>query len=453
MTSLALAGDLIWSVARGRLLPAGHRGKKGIVVKRCASCAADIADIALHCPHCGFKQSATADAQAAISGAPVPSNSKTVMGYAAGDVIAEMLRNAGSSPAIVPPPADEHVPPPIPLPRLAPAPPPPAPYMPPSGPVPPLAAAVLAVPPPIPEPKPLEIAAYQKAAPPIIASQHFAATPNPVVPHIHVHEPYAATLSSIMILGGVLLLGAFVVPISMHPLEFNWDVIRTMPAAQSLPILILGAVGLVSFIVGLLPMPSTARGAIAVIAALVPLVHAFIIGKNNPSEHFDPSNWRAFAIIGGGLVLIAALLLRQEYRSSIGVRIVSTMASLAVLAAFFVPANSNIPAVMMFRVLMHSPGATKVEAMVLLIPVVAILALFTWERASSSAGSKSLAWILILMPMLITVPPLLASRVVGEMAVNAPGQLLFWVLPCCIAALFGYGVATITGRQLGAPTR
>ena len=434
----------------GATLPCGATWKKGIVVKRCASCAADIADIALHCPHCGAKQSANADAQAAISGAPLPSNSKTVMGYSAGDVIAEMLRNSGSNPAIVPPPAYA-APPPTPLPRLAPAPPPPAPYIPPSGPMPPVAAPVIAKPPPTPEPKPIEIAAYEKAAPRAVPPQHYTPTPHPLATHAPIREPYAASLSTIMILCGVLLIGTFVIPISMNPLEFNWDVIRTMPAAQTLPILILGAVGLISLIVGMLPMPSTARGTIAVIAALVPLVDSFIVGKNNPSEHFDPANWRSLAIVGGGLVLIAALLLRQEYRSSIGVRIVSTIASLAVLAAFFVPADSTIPAVLMFRVLMHSPGATKVEAIALLLPVVAVLALFTWERSTSSAGSKSLAWILILMPMLLTVPPVLASRAVGEMAINAPGHLLFWVLPCCIAALFGYGVAAITGRQLGSP--
>lgn len=59
-------------------------------MKKCTSCTKDLPDAALHCVFCGAKQ-------AAAPAAP-PSNAKTVMGYSAGDLVAQLQAQGGQLP-------------------------------------------------------------------------------------------------------------------------------------------------------------------------------------------------------------------------------------------------------------------------------------------------------------------------------------------------------------------
>lgn len=72
-------------------------------MKKCVSCSRDLPDTAMHCSYCGSMQSS-------VPGAPVPGQpAKTLLGYAAGDELKQMLGKTPppertAPPAIAPPP-------------------------------------------------------------------------------------------------------------------------------------------------------------------------------------------------------------------------------------------------------------------------------------------------------------------------------------------------------------
>ena len=463
-------------------------------MKKCSSCTKDLPDSALHCVFCGAKQAP----------APVPGSAaqqaKTVLGYQAADVMKDMAARArgtgsqpppmagfaptqaapmGSAPTLAASPGAMSRPQPIAQPMGPPMgpppisqPPPPSPSQaptmfipggggPPQGgynapapagyPPPPAPAGYPPAPPPpsyAPQPMaqhgsaPVPMAQYHQpsgpaAVPPYLASQSAARAVRPI-------EPYSDGLKLVMLSFGILLLGAFATPIGTNPMVFHWNTIVDAPGVVKLTSLMLVASGLLALVIALLPLAAVGRGAIA--AAIGVFIVATPYIQAGALDH-----WQTLVTALGGLSIVAGLLLRQEYREASLGRIVTTVGAVLILATYLIPAGGTVPLVGFFQLLIDVPGAqAKVGALLLLVPaVLAIVSLLVWMPAPSSAGAKAIAWIWIVMPAAFGLIAVAITGDFGGAVKQSPfGALMAWVPASAAAALVGYGVATVLGKQL-----
>jgi hypothetical protein len=437
-------------------------------VKKCTSCAKDLPDSALHCVFCGAKQAP----------APVPgtaqAQARTVLGYQASDVVKEMQQRGlpvpqRPGPSSAPPPMGQPSAPPM----MQPPPPQAAPPRPGSaqaatvfiqggqGPGPmPMGSGPLAppmqqpmhppqpayVPPPAapayqPAPMPQQ-SAYQPApvaaTPPYLASQTASRASRPV-------EPYNEGLKLVMLSFGILLVGAFCTPVLTQPeMGFHWNAVIDSPGKLKLPSLILGAVGLLSIVMALVPLPAPGRGIIAVLLGVSPTLGNIIVAG-------DIGEWQTLILFLGGLLLPAGLLLRHEYREHGMPRILTTIGAVCVLAAVLIPAGGgDPPLILAFRGLIEAPGEAKVAALLIILPaILAIVSLLVWMPAPSSAGAKVLAWAWIVLPVVVHfVTQAIGPDIVEAMKAQPYQTLMAWTLASAAAGLVGYGLATVLGKQL-----
>jgi hypothetical protein len=478
-------------------------------VKKCASCTKDLPDAALHCVFCGTKQPPAPAVQQGMA--------KTAFGYSANDV-AEHLRQGSppsrSMPSAPPPPPvspaaaqPPRTPPPVqPAPYQPPRPPPasigtaptlapnPPPAMPPGAaprPSPPVAhpsyvpaAAAAAptmfvqvaappsppprtppsygspaamqptlVPPPLqqvmpppvramqPQPPIMQIPAAQP--PPYRASQTASRVGRPL-------EPWRASLRVLLFLWGVALLAAFATPLQTSPdLLFNWKLILEGAGLARLPPLMLAAIGLLSVIVAAIPMPASARGTIATVLGLAGIAAPIaLIGAVPP--------WQASSLLGGLLVLVPGLVIRNEYRDSSMARLLVTLGVLAILAPSLIPQGGAIPLVSIFKALIDQPGIAKVNpALQLGLITVVVMSLLAWLPSPVTGGAKLWAWILILWSLITHVIHLVLQGNLGAVVTARPNEALTaWIsgggvgLGAAYLVLVGYGLATVVGKQL-----
>jgi hypothetical protein len=446
-------------------------------VKKCTSCAKDLPDSALHCVFCGAKQAP----------APVPgtaaAQARTVLGYQASDVAKEMQNRgmampgrpgpSSSPPPMAPPSAPPmmgHGPPqsappmarpggnpaqaatvfipggqgPGPLPMgSGPMQPPPPMHQQPMHQQPMHQPQPAYVPPPAyqpaPVPQPMMVPPSGPAAtPPYLASQTASRASRPV-------EPYNEGLKLVMLSFGILLLGAFCTPVITQPdMGFHWNAIIDAPGKQKLPSLILGAVGLLSLVMALLPLPAPGRGIIAVVLGLSPTLGAIVVAG-------DIGAWQTQVALLGSLLLPAGLLLRHEYREHAMPRILTTIGALCVLAVSLIPVGGGDPPLInAFRGVIDGAGTEKVVSLLLIVPpILAIVSLLVWMPAPSSAGAKVLAWAWIVLPAVVHFTTLLLGENLGEVIKAKPfDSLMVWTIGSAAAGLVGYGLATVLGKQL-----
>ena len=285
--------------------------------------------------------------------------------------------------------------------------------------------------------------------PPYLASQTAARAGRPI-------EPWQDSLRMMMFIWGGLLLAAFATPLALEPMAFHWDVILEAPGKAKLAPLVLAATGLLSIVIGAIPLGAGARGAIAVVIGLSGVfAPAFVAGM--------PA-WQNLVFMGGMLLLVASLLARNEYRDSTLPRILVTLAALAVLAPFLVPEHGDIPLVSAFKELVDAPGKMKIAVGLLLLPVVlAVASLLAWLPSPASGGARLLAWTLILLP-LITHAVFLFVLGDPSMVENSPYRgAMQWVaggagggkgfasafgIGVAYLVITGYGLATLIGKKL-----
>lgn len=458
-------------------------------MKKCASCTKDLPDAALHCVFCGAKQAPAPAVPAAAA------NAKTVMGYGGAELealraqaaAANAARAGGAPPANLPSAAPYSAPKPAPLPQpdpidaatvlepgLAPtfapspapaptfnppapsySPPaqsysPPAPYSPPTAPA-PYTPPAPAYNPPAPSysppaggynPQPVQpVQPIQSAQPPYLASQTAARAGRPI-------EPWKDAIRVQMFIWGALLLVAFIAPRSLDPLTFGWDAIIHGEGKQKLGPLLIAAIGLLSIVIGSIPMESSPRGAIAAVLGVAGiLVPVFVLGAGMP-----PWQWLVAAL--GLVLLVPSLLARNEYRDAPLPRILVTIGVVAVLLPLLLPVNGNIPLVGMFQRVLDAPGQYKIMALVdLLLVVVVALSLLAWLPSPASGASKAIAWALLLWPALQMGSGIFTDG--GADPTKSPFSALAWLVGgnglgvgSAFLAISSYGIATILGKQL-----
>jgi hypothetical protein len=203
--------------------------------------------------------------------------------------------------------------------------------------------------------------------------------------------------------------------------------------------------GLLAVLLGSLPLPAMGRGIAAACLGLVPIVYGLVGGGK-----FD-----ALSLVHAlaGLGLVAGLILRSQYKGSMAARILTTAGALAVIAMFVIPMSKygdKMGVKVMFDTLSDAAGKGKVQPIMNLLPLVlAIFALLVWIPGPSGAGAIIMAWIWIVLPLLTAVVLLLVSSDIGATLKGNLGGVV-WVPSAAMAwtALFGYGVATVVGKQL-----
>jgi hypothetical protein len=262
-------------------------------------------------------------------------------------------------------------------------------------------------------------------------------------------EPWREDLRLMMFLWGAALLVAFATPLSTSPaLTFTWEQITAAPGKAKLPLLLPAAVGLLSVIVAGIPMPSPARGLLAVILGLAGVFVPILLIGVPP--------WRPLSMMIGVLLIIPGLLLRSEYRAAVLPRLLVTIGVLGILANYLVPAGGAIPLVSVVKGVIDAPGTAKIiTGLTLGLIVVVVMSLLAWLPAPATGAAKLWAWLLILWGLIMQVASLLLSSNLGDAITQTPNAtLVAWIggtsssLGAAFLVLVGYGLASVVGKQL-----
>ncbi len=442
-------------------------------MKKCASCAKDLPEAALHCVFCGAKQPPAPAVQ--------PGVAKTAFGYSADQVLNEInrQRTASSQPPInqqqmqqlpmqqPPMPAPQ---PAMPQPANAAAsaktmfapgpppaqqqyqPPPPQQYqaygsggMPPQQAQVPAAApyaATQAVPPTpgagmgIHSPQQITPQPLPTAPPPYLASQTAARAGRPI-------EPWKDSLKIQMFIWGALTLIAFVTPVATNPMAFNWDAIIHAPGTAKIGPLLLGAIGVLAIALAVIPMAPAPRGVLAAVLGLAGIFVPIFLHGMPP--------WTALLNIAGMLALVSGLLVRNEYVESMFARILVTIGVVCVLLPLVIPEHGEVPLVALFKGLINAEGKEKIVPVLQLgFIVIAVMSLLAWMPGPATGGGKAFAWLLILWPTLITqvVMLVIAGHIGDSVKENPYEATMAWAPLAAYIVLVGYGLASVFGKQL-----
>lgn len=244
-----------------------------------------------------------------------------------------------------------------------------------------------------------------------------------------------------MIVWGALALVSFAVPITVSPLQGNWNAIIDGEGSMKILPLMWAGVGFLSLAVGLLPMGSLARGIIAALLGIAGLVTPLVV--------HEVHDWRVLAPFSGVVVLVSGLLVRDEYVESLFARVLITLGVLAFLAPHLVPAGSQIPLVEMVRHVIDATGRHRLLPVVLVTQIlVVVMSLLAWMPGPATGGAKLFAWLLMLFPVLGTVLIVVDASDPASIVTSTPILLVNWIPGVTFAVLAGYGLATAIGKQL-----
>jgi hypothetical protein len=278
--------------------------------------------------------------------------------------------------------------------------------------------------------------------PPYLASQTASRLIRPI-------EPWRDGLRAWMFLGGLALLAAFAVPLRTSPdAQFNWNLILDGQGTARLPPLMLAAVGFLSLVLAVIPMPVAPRGLIALVLGLG--------GIAVPIALVGVPPWQALAPMIGVVILVPALLVRSEYRDATGARLLVTLGAIGILLPFLVPQNEAIPLVSVFKRLIDLPGTQKVEPALALAQItIVVMALLAWLPAPVTGGAKVWAWLLILWALILHAIHLGLAGGIGAAVSAAPNATtVAWVaggagaIGSAYLVIIGYGLASVIGKQL-----
>ena len=300
---------------------------------------------------------------------------------------------------------------------------------------------------------PQPVAQVPSATPPYMAPSH---RPNQAARPI---EPWKDTLRTMLFIWGGVLVACFAVPISLSPLLGYWNFVIDGEGTAKLVPLILAAVGILSIVIGAIPMPSVPRGAIAAVLGIAGIFVPMLVVGALPE-------WQSLLSIGGTLLLVPALLVRNEYTESPLPRILITIGALAALAPFLIPQHGSIPLVELFKLLIDAPGKLKVGiGMFVAYVLVLVLTLLAWMPSPATAGAKVLAWVLLLFPLIVhglgialsggegvdfehALNPTILGWAYGASAGKAGAVVGALGLGSAYVAISAYGLASVIGKKL-----
>jgi hypothetical protein len=273
--------------------------------------------------------------------------------------------------------------------------------------------------------------------PPYLASEAARRVSSPM-------EPWSESLKTLMLVFGVLLVACFVAPWIVQPGEttFSWTILSSEASATEkvVPVLFL-ATGVLAVVLGALPLAAVARGFAAAGIGLAPIVYLLV------APAFD---WRSLLGVLGAVTLISGLLVRSQYTGALAGRLLATVGAICVLLRFLIPENEAIELVEYFKVIGQAEAQAKVAAMIQIVPaVLAVIAFLVWLPPPGRAGAHVLAWILIAWPLASSIALwLLRGNLGAELKAGLHIILYVPLAQMAWSALTGYGVASVTGKQL-----
>lgn len=283
----------------------------------------------------------------------------------------------------------------------------------------------------------------QPMNPPYLASRTAARVGAPV-------EPYKDGIKIVLIAFGVALLIAGAMPFTIEPkLSFRWDALSAegTPALMKFDLIYVSAAAILALVFGLVPLATVPRGAMTAVLGLVPIVLALVTYLKDAKE----IHWQVIVLFVSTLTIVPGLMLRNEYRSQMLPRILTTVGAICVLVTLLVPeGGGDPPLVAMFEKIGDAPGKAKVSAILGLVPFgLAVASLLVWIPPPSSAGAKVIAWLWILSAVIIAYVNLIVAGEIGDKIKATPNAILMapWVAAAW-AAFIGYGIATILGKNL-----
>jgi hypothetical protein len=273
--------------------------------------------------------------------------------------------------------------------------------------------------------------------PPYLASETGRRVSSPM-------EPWNESLKTLMLVFGVLLVACFVAPWQVQPGEttFAWTILGSeVPAALKVVPILFVATGALSILLGALPLAPLARGFAAAGIGLAPIVYLAV------APAFD---WRTLLGLIGSVTLVSGLLVRSQYTGAMLGRLMATIGAICVLLPLLIPVGGAVPLVMSFKALGQGPAQAKVATLVQIFPVVlAILSFLVWLPPPGRAGAHIVAWLLIVWPLVASIITWLIGGNIGATLKAGLDVILYSPLAgMAWAALTGYGVATVAGKQL-----
>ena len=454
-------------------------------MKKCASCTKDLPEAALHCVFCGAKQPPAPAVQ--------PGLAKTAFGYS--NEMMEQLRqppNTAQSPAPPMPnrPSPQVLPqrtsppsqPPLPLAAAnaatlfidngQPQPPQQQPMYaqptlaapnaafqqtlaaPPQQQIPPPLSPMRPNPPSQPPPWGQPMRSNAPSSPPPI----FGMPPNgypapmpmqsaPARALIVSNEPWRESLKLVMIVWGLLVIAAIATPLALDPLAFSWDVLLHGEGSARIPFLVNAALGVLGVAVALLPMPTIARGTLALLLGLAVIAVPIALDGTLPE-------WHQLVVLASVLLIVPALLLRSAHTEAMLPRILVTLCVIAYALPYLIPEHGDIPLVGTIKALIDAPGQAKIEPIIHVARLALVaLTLLVWMPGPATAGGVMFAWLIMLVVGLgIAVVDVAAKIALDGHAVDVitktPAVVVVWVIPTACLAFVGYGLATVLGKQL-----
>ncbi len=265
-------------------------------------------------------------------------------------------------------------------------------------------------------------------------------------------EPWGTTLRLVSILFGVVLLAAVAIPWSFSPLVFSFQALGSLPGAQKVWPIFWAAGGILLLVFGLGGGTKT-RGLIATIIGAAGLVLPVLIGGFSAGGGGFGGGlpfgggWVAYVLLAGFVLAPAGLLLRSAYgEASIG-RLIATIGCAALIVPFVVPSGGTLPIIGLFKMLGGGIENILQVVVMLLLPIAAVLGLFTSWLPSSTSGGTGLWGRIIMWWSFLLVIMALAFHI-GEIGglLKQPVVLCVMLLVLGFPMLLGYGLASFFGK-------
>lgn len=259
-------------------------------------------------------------------------------------------------------------------------------------------------------------------------------------------EPWAETISTLMLVLGIALITCFVLPWRLSPgVAFSWDILLAAPPRQKLEPLLIAGTGVLAVVMSVLALGVLVRGIATAILGFVPLA---IISVFLPAFH-GTGILQLVAVSG----LITGLLLRSEYPSALTPRIIATVGVLCTLLLLVLPRDGNVPLVALFQTIVDGPIRAKLMAITgLLWALLTLLALLVWLPQPGALPAKILAWTIIAQPLATSLIALFVQTPLGGLVdvlkQQLHGMLLAPLAAVAWGALTGYGAATVVAKRL-----
>lgn len=261
----------------------------------------------------------------------------------------------------------------------------------------------------------------------------------------HNASQWEESLTTLMLVFGVLLVACFVAPWSVGAgkTSFAWSILSVEGAslAAKAERILLCATGIIAIAIGALRLTGLVRSFAATGIGLSPLI--FDIASAGSFQ------WQGIVGALGGVLFVTGLIVRARYPSVMLGRILATVGALAIVVLYVVPVGDSVPIVAAIKAVGAVPGKAKVVVILGMGPLLlALLGLLVWLPPTKKPPCMPIAWTFLFWGLITMVATLFIG---GEILSNIKAGLsTYFYLPLAAAAwlaLASFGIAGIIGNK------